>query len=445
MTNMNMLKIPGSAIVQSAVMLFGVLLAGESIGAQPLQGSAAQPASSYALDIGIGRSDNLTRVPFNEVAENIATAGLQFSLDRAGSRLNAEMDGNLRYFDYLDNTYDNELTGRFDGTVAFGIVPERLNWVVEDSYGQSLIDVFAVPTPSNREGINFFSTGPDLLFNFGANGFARLFGRYAATSYEVTPLDGNRRQVGLSAGRRLAGSGALSLNLVGERLVYDNSLLNPGYDREQVFVRYETRGARTRVSLDAGYTRITDLAYTNGGASVQLDVSRSVSASSRLVFSGGVRITDSSDRFRMAEIGAISGAQTSVISATPEVFENRFARIGWEFSRNRTSLGLSASFNDDVYERSTTLGRTRTIAEFNFRRQLTRAFSARVLGSYTNEKHDAVNADFSEWRAGLGFRVTLGRSVFVNLEGDRYKRTADDAAREYSENRAFLTLGVESR
>lgn len=443
--NNGRLETSESRIATPAALLVAVLAASQSWAGQAPQLEGSSPVSTYAFDVGIGRSDNLTRVPDNEIAENIGTAGLQFSLDRAGSRLDVEANANLRYFDYVDDTYDDELTGRFDGLVAYGLIPGRLNWVIDDSYGQSLIDIFAVPTPANRESINYFSTGPDLLFSFGPNGFAKLFGRYAATSYEVTPLNGNRRQVGLAAGRSFPGSGTLSLNLVGERVAYDNAVSNPGYDREQAFVRYESRGGRTRLAIDAGYTRITDLAYTNGGGSFQIDFSRTISASSTLLFSSGIRLTDASDRFRIAEIGAISGAQTSVVSATPEVYENRFARLGWEFSRNRTSFGLSASFNDDVYDRSIALGRKRTIGEFNLRRQLNRTLSARVLGSYTLERREAVSSDFEEWRAGVGFHLTLGRRFFVNLDGDRFKRTADAAAREYSENRAFLTIGMESR
>lgn len=427
------------------MLLGGILATGLSFAAQPGTAVDAEAAFTYAIDAGIGRSDNLTRVPAQEIAENITTAGLELDLNRTGRRLNADLVGNLRYFDYLENTYESELTGRFDGTVDLGILPERLNWVVEDNYGQASTDIFAVQTPATREYINYFSTGPDLLMNFGANGYARLFGRYALASYEVSSLDGDRRQVGLTAGRRLSNNGSISLNLVGERLQYDDPAANADYDREQAFIRYEGRGARTRITLDAGYTKIEGLSYTDGGATFRLEVSRTVSASSTLSFTGGVRMTDSSDRFRMSELGAISGPQSAVVTATPEAFENRFASAGWAFSRNRTNLGITVAFNNDVYERSAQLGRKRTAIEANLRRQLTRALSARLVGAYTMDKFDAPNSDFDEWRAGAGARLALGRNMFLNLDADHYRRTADSPLNEYVENRAFLTIGYESR
>lgn len=429
-----------------AAGVFGAGLWVGTLNAAEFQVPAVEPVLSFALDIGLGRSDNLNRLPESEITENIATAGLDLSIKRTSRRLSADLVGDLRYYEYLGDTYDSELGGRFDGAVAFGLMPDRLNWVIEDSYGQAAVDIFSVQTPANREGINYFSTGPEIVFNLGSSGFGRVFGRYALVSYEVAPLDGDRRQVGLSVGRRLSNRGSVSANFVGERLAYDDPSINQGYDRKQAYVRYENQGARTRVSLDLGYTRVEDVSYTDGGESVQLDVSRTISAATTVTLSAGTRVTDASDRFRMAGVGSASNIyQTSVVAATPEVFENRYARAAWQFARNRTSVGIDVFWSDDVYERASILDRERTGAGITVGRQATRNLSLSVLGGYWSDKFDDSSRDFSEWQIGARSRLLLGRAAFVSLDVDHYARTTEDSRLEFTENRAFLTIGYQSQ
>jgi len=400
-----------------------------------------------SVDAGMGWTDNITQVASGGNGESMATAGLRMQGGVHRRRLDAVIDANLRYLDYLQNTYSGELTGRLDGSLDLSLVQDRLDWVVEEHYGQTSINLFSVPTPTNRESVNYLSTGPDVLMAFGDSGFARLFGRYSLVSYETSPLDNDRRQVGLQLGRRVSGASRLSLNVVGERVNYDSAQSTPDYDRGQVYASYEVRAARTRLQSDLGYTRISNVAYTNGGVSARLTVTRQVSPFSSLSIEGGRSVTDASDRFRNPDSGvnaaATSGSRTETSVPTADIFVNRYARAAWDFNRGRSGVTFALSYLNDNYNGASASDRHRSGADLNLRRQVSRALSLRLVSSYAAEHFRAANSNYGEWRAGLGIRVTPGRRGFVDFTADHFDRNADDPSRSYVENRLFLTLGYD--
>src|SRR5690606_16682042 len=125
-------------------------------------------------------------------------------------------------------------------------IPDRLQWVFEDSFGQAQDDPFAPSTPDTREDLNYFSTGPDLLVRFGSTGFTRVYGRWSSTTYETSPLDAERTTAGLSVGRRASESSELSLNGVTESIDFDADA-STDYDRKSAFIGYRVDAARTLI------------------------------------------------------------------------------------------------------------------------------------------------------------------------------------------------------
>ncbi len=61
----------------------------------------------------------------------------------------------------MDDTYDSEVVGTANGTLAFGIVPETFNSrIVQDSFGQAQADPFGASTPGNARGPELFLDRP---------------------------------------------------------------------------------------------------------------------------------------------------------------------------------------------------------------------------------------------------------------------------------------------
>src|ERR1700683_2833768 len=142
-------------------------------GATPAQGARAE-SFSYGADVGIGESDNVTLAQTDKVSQTIAIADLDFDLKDQSRRFDVDAKGNFSDLDYLQNAYSNQLVGRFDGRADVALIPERVIWVLTDSFGQAQIDPFTAAVPTNLQNINYVATGPDATFRLGPTIFLDL-------------------------------------------------------------------------------------------------------------------------------------------------------------------------------------------------------------------------------------------------------------------------------
>ena len=168
-------------IVNNSAAAGGVVNLGSASGTPP-------QTLTYGVDVGIGESDNVTLVSTNKVSQTIAIADADFDIKEQSRLFDVDAKGNFSDLDYLQNAYGNQLIGRFDGTGEIALMPEHINWVLQESFGQAQIDPFASVTPTNLENVNYVSTGPDFAMRLGPTFFLDVTARYARTTYQTDPL-----------------------------------------------------------------------------------------------------------------------------------------------------------------------------------------------------------------------------------------------------------------
>ena len=403
-------------------------------------GGQARADLAGSVEAGAGYSDNIGRVEDNEVEETIGTVGLDLDWSERTRRIRGDAAVDLSYFEYLDNTYDSEVVGTANGSLALGIVPEVLNWVVADSFGQAQGDPFAPLSPENREDLNYFSTGPDLTLRLGSTGFGRLFGRWSSTTYETSPFDAERTTGGLSLGRRASPRSEFTLNAVTETVEFDEDL-NTDFDRDSAFIGWELDASRTSINAQLGYTWLEQETDTDkeGSALVNVSIIREISASSVLQLTLGQQLGDAGDSLRsQLDTGAVGGG--GQITATSDPFQNRVASLDWRYSRGRGGFSLGASWNEEEYETLNQFDRTRYVYSAAVYRQLASAVDLEIAASLEQEDFDTVNISNDELRVGATLNWRAWRTLGVRLLVERYDRDTSDGIGEYQENRAFLTL-----
>ncbi|MGE0030122.1 MAG: outer membrane beta-barrel protein [Steroidobacteraceae bacterium] len=394
----------------------------------------------YGVEVGVGTSDNIRRVPAAEESETILTTGVEMAVQREEGRLHANVDVDLSYNDYLDNAYDGEVTGMANADFRYLIVPGRFEWVLTDSFGQSEIDPFAASTPDNRENINYLTTGPDFTLRLGSVGSLTLFGRYSATQFEDSNFDDERLLGGLSLGRDLSARSNVSLNVTAERVEFDDVTAGSNYDRQSAFLAYEIEGARTTIGAEAGYSEIHDEGTTSSSPLFELNILRNLSQRSALTFRGGVRSSDAASALRAGNElgGGAPGGPDHTSSADP--FETRNASLGWQFTTLRTQFNLSAGFEEDRYESDDQLDRQRQYFQASASRQITPRLTLRASGSIYSSDYDNSNQDDDETQLGLYLSWNASGRFFVELEIENFNRDSSNDLSEYNETRAFLRL-----
>ena len=430
------------------------------------------PWLTYSVDAGIGESDNVTLAPTNKVSQTLAITDLDFVAKEQSRLLDANAKGDFSYFDYLQNAYGGQLVGRFDGQGKVAIVPGRLIWVVEDSFGQAAIDPYVPVTPANMENINYFSTGPDLVMRVGSLNFIDLSLRYARAQYQSSPFDSNRGLGSLAIGRDISAGASVSLNADFERVMFDETgmattgtsttgtsttgtVVNTDFDSTSLSGRYQLRGARTDLEADLGATRISQGNESTTGSLAKITLDRQLSAAAKLILTAGRVLTDASSSFSglQSSVGASSGfIGTAPAPQTSSNYTSDYGSVGWQYVRNRTIVRLTARWERDTYPGQAQFDVTRPAGDFNIERQLTRTLSAQLIGrlvktDFTNATiaTNMASSDFNDWLFGGALTWRYGRGLEVHLRYNHSSHVVSAGGSGYGENRVFLTVGYSPR
>jgi hypothetical protein len=397
--------------------------------------------AEFGVSVGLGESDNVTLSSTDTKSQTMALVGLDFDVRRRGLRLKTDLKGDFGYLDYLQNAYRRQLIGRFDGEIAFGLIPDRLTWVVQDNFGESAVNPYATPTPSNLESINVVSTGPDLLLRPGESTLLRLAARYTYSHYETSPFDGKRTLGIATVGHDLSLASSVSLNAVGERLRFDNTVINTNYDRRKLYLGYDVRGSRTELSVNVGATQTNGSGHWISTPLVELDGSRALSRYSKLTFVVGRQFIDIAEAFRTLQSGATGGIVVAPVVGTTATFLSNYGSARWLFERYRTTLNITGRWERDTYGSQTSASNvTREGVEVRFGRRMSSVLTAEAFGSMYRE--DYFDRSFSDRYSMLGASVVLrpGRRMDVRLRYEHNRRTSSGAlgGGGYTENGALV-------
>lgn len=412
-----------------------------------LASAAEAETLTYGVDVGVAESDNVTLVPTNKVSQTMAVADVDFDVKQQSRLLDVDAKGDFSYLDYLQNAYGNQLIGRFDGTAHVALIPERLTWVVQDDFGQTGLDPYTPTTPANLENVNYVSTGPDLSLRFGGTSFVNMSARVANVQYQTSPFNSNRLLGSLAWGLQLSARSSVSLNGDTERVMFENTALNSDFDRTRGFVRYTLQGARTELTTDLGATTVDQSGASTTEPLAKIQLVRKLSAAAKLTASLGRELTDASTSFSGLQSGAIGIVGVAPAAVTSASYTSSYASAGWQYQRSRTTIGLSARWERDIYAGLPSLDYTLRGAEFRLDRNLTRAFAVQLVGRlYRTDYFHAVapvngssSYDNGLIAAALTWRHGRGLEVRLRLEHNDYVTTP--IGNGYKENRVYLTVG----
>lgn len=423
---------------------------GDSNSASSAQGTRAE-SLTYGADVGIGESDNVTLVETNKVSQTIAITDLDFDFKEQTRRFDVDAKGNFSYLDFLQNAYSNQLIGRFDGRADVSLIPERVLWVVTESFGQSQIDPFVAVVPTNLQNVNYVATGPDAVFRLGPTVFLDLSARYAKSTYQTDPFDSNTVLGSAALGRALSAQSSISINGSFERVSFDNTEVNTDFDRSSVYAHYEIQGARTELMANLGESKVDQGLVSFAGPAAKLRVLRKLSSVSKLTFTLSRDITDGSTAFANLQGGAIGGIVTAPAALSQNNYTATYGSVGWEYARNRTTIGVSGTWEKDSYHGQPLQDITRSSAEFRLERKLSSVLTAQLLGSLYRTEY--TNTDFAETDGLVGGALVFrqGRGLEIKLRYDHTSRIVSGVgvvpgvSAGYRENRAFLTIGYRPR
>ena len=422
-------------LIGSVVALGSTLVMGSAV--------AQQAEIGWGVSAGVEHTDNVGRVTDNEESDTIGNVGLQLNLRREG-RLQLGVGADLQYRKYFDDSFDEELTGFFNGTAVYEFIPERFSWFAQNSFGQTLIDARAVDTAGNRQNTNVFSTGPDIRLPLGSRSEVLIQGRWIDASFDDSDTDNERLTGSLSLIRNLSATSYVSLNGSATRVEYGEVPPNSNYDINSVYVGYGIEGARTKLALTAGRTAQHDFGESTDGPLFSLSVSRQISPRSTLSFVAGTNLVDTLDSFMRDFEGGSPDAGTSDAVVARDVYQEDYLSLRLDLKGDRNAYGLSADWSQEEHERDATLDRERLRFNARISRQLTQKLSASLDGSWNTEDFAGSGIDFDEWSVGAGLNWNFAQGFTLGLRADRFEGSGGtptgNGVRDFVENRYSLTV-----
>jgi hypothetical protein len=399
-------------------------------------------APGYEIQVGVIESDNIQRLPSGGSDETIATEELDLTWHDKRPWFDAEIDADLSHLDYLQNTYPSEFVGNVIGISRFKLITDILSWDLNENFGQTPLNPLAPVTPGNRQNINYLSTGPVLTLPLIGRDLQLLVsGQYGRVDYEDAPLDSNRLTGIVGLLHEISPNTNVSINAKDERIDFEDDQLNPDYDTQEAFARIDTKGSRTELAVDLGYSRLQMPGANEGTFIGRVDITRRVSPNSTVGLSFGHDYSNGADSFVLIQEAGGAGFITpnTVQAAAP--FLISYATLAWNFQRERTTLGLTASYFRDDYQNAEALNNDMTLASIRAGRQISPVLQL-ALTEYVDREHFATGGDsVTEADTGLQLTWRAGRSLSVVFAYYLAKGISDLEADKYTENRLWLSIG----
>ncbi len=138
------------------------------------------------VEIGfrLEHSDNVDLSEGNEESDTAGVPYIEFEWTNASRGLTAQIDGNLEYVDYRDETNPDDTLGEVSAVADFHLIENHLDYHIENRFQQIRTDELDPATPENTENVNTFIMGPDLGFDPSPVDRVSLGIRYGETTYE---------------------------------------------------------------------------------------------------------------------------------------------------------------------------------------------------------------------------------------------------------------------
>ena len=210
---------------------------------------------AYGGGYSLAYDTNITRVPFDPVADFTQTLFAGFGYQERTATVVARVQAQAERRDYLRHTYVDENAYYADASVVWTISPRKLAWIFEDYASQVPISLVTVDTPNNRTNANSFSTGPELTFRLTSVDSALLGARYGRLNIDG-PGDNEYASAYARGQHQLSQTSNLSLNYLATRVNFQDPEAFSNYALEAWWLGYEFRPYTSGVRLEAGTARI---------------------------------------------------------------------------------------------------------------------------------------------------------------------------------------------
>ena len=372
-------------------------------------------------------TDNVNLVQVNPQGEHINIYTVNFLLDHKSPKLEANVISTIQYLDYVNDKADDNTLTTVNARALFKISPQHFTWLLQNIINQNKVNGSAAATPSNTQRTTVWITGPDYTIRINPVNNIVLRARYFDIRYETTDLDNKRDLVGVSWVKQVNTRNIWSLNLIGQRVDYDNEVLNTNFDRGDWFLRWETRPGKNIIIFDAGKSVIRRRGMDDLDGDLQrFSWARTINSNSRFDLLLSRMLSDAGQQLGASVFETTDAVGTSAIGTgtsgsltTNGIFFSERADLSYTLRKGSYAYQLSLLYAEDDYELQP-IDEIRKGGTFSIRHNFTPTVTGTLSFTETNgeflnvdrENRDTIRSLTVAWR--LARRFTLNFSAIRN-------------------------------
>ena len=416
-----------------------------------LSGNSAAIDVDYEIGVAAKHSDNIALSETNAIDDTVISPRLYFQVGQAGRNLELFARGDFEYLDYTNGTFDDEVRGRFAGKANWMLLPDRIDFVVQDSLSLQPVDQFAAFAPSNQQQVNVFVTGPTLYARFNGRTRGQLDLRYINSYAEKDDgFNSDRYNAAARLSHDLTASQKVSANLEATDVRFDLVGRASDYRRYDGYVNWTANRHYVDLSLDLGSSRLElddreSRSYPLGRATLDWRLSpRSAlrttlryqlnDAAQALISPADLDFDFETDR------GNFNDFRIPDAIVEPNIFRERLARVRYSYNGARLDVRVAPYYRRIRYVEELAPSQDRRGASVNIdyrlRPRLTLAFQlAREHRDYigiAREDKDLV--------ASIGLANRFNRHWTGRADFQRRERDSTEPGRSYDENAVMVSL-----
>lgn len=412
-----------------------------------LPGTAHAVKLDYDLGASLLHSDNIDLRENDPVSETVLMPQVRFNAEQAGAVVQMNLSGTLQYLSYLDNTFDDEARGDFNGRLKWDVLPERISLVAEDYLSLQPVNTQASFGPDNQQQVNIFIAGPSFHARFSPATRGDLDLRYYNTYAEETDgFNGDRYSAAARVHRLINSVSKASLNLEATKAEYDDFGGLFDYTRYDGYLNYARTLATARLDVDLGHTRI-ERSDDSSVSEPFFDANLYWDATSRSRFNLNLNyeLADATqDLVRQAnqpDDGPITGDPIELdLQVGPDIYLGRGVQVGYRYTGERLTMILQPSYQRIRYVDGLSEDQRTRSARFNLRYRLTTRLIASFMASKKVREFEDSGREDDDLIAGIGLVNQFTRHWSGRIDLKRRERDSNVVGRSYDENSIALTF-----
>jgi hypothetical protein len=395
---------------------------------------------SYSLGGRAEYSDNIGRVAQGKQDETTVAVDASIDFTRTTSRLETRLNAELSYNEYLNNSFDSQVRGNGMFEAEAQILEDRLAWFLNDNFGQLRQDTLSPDTPANRENVNSLRTGPRYTQNLGSRTRLLLEGTYELETYEISPLDAS--SVGGEAVLRhdLTRRQYVSATTSTRRYTFDDEGAFDDYDITQYYATWAAEGAKTRLQIEAGQSKLSTTGRNDSSLLLHVDASRDIGRRGELSLVARSETANTTEAFRIDQGAGPLTPGTQPRAGTADPFDIDYASLTYSLTGRRLGVSAGVIGERDRYRLTTSNDRDRRTARVSVSWVAGPSWRLGFGGDWAREEFPVTNAQFREVSYYANADRQLTRDLSLQFGAGRTDRSGVVGTNTYDENTAYISL-----